>query len=64
MQITYCSQCGLRLELKKTPPKDPVCADCAEGKKPKRAGRKGDSARITRRKTSVLIRDAMKGKKD
>jgi hypothetical protein len=64
MHITYCTQCGVRLDLKVSAKKDPLCSDCADGKKPKRAGRKGDSARITRRKTSVLIRDAMKNKKD
>lgn len=64
MQITYCTQCGVRLELKASAGKDPLCPDCASGKKPKSSGRKGDSARITRRKTSVLIRDAMKNKKD
>jgi hypothetical protein len=66
MHITYCSNCGVRLELKAaSKEKDPVCPDCAEGKKPKRSSRKGDSARIQRRKTSVLIRDASKkGKQD
>jgi len=64
MQITYCSACGVRLELKTKPAKaDPVCPDCAEGKTPKRNTRKGDSARIQRRKTSILIRQAQKDQK-
>lgn len=56
MHITYCSACGVRMQIKTTAHDASMkCEDCLAGK-PTHPARKGDSAHLRRRSTSRMLK--------